>query len=114
MFDQELHPAIPSGAPIRRKTRMQKAKLQLSVRLFLLLTALAVVFLMIGGSAEADVPRTPPTEYVVQPGDTLWAIAEAIGAPGADLRPLIADIARLSGVDADSLQPGQILLIPSH
>lgn len=93
---------------------MQKANLQLSVRLALLLTALAVVFLMIGGSAEADVPRTPPTEYVVQPGDTLWAIAEAIGAPGADLRPLIADIARLSGVDADSLQPGQILLIPSH
>jgi nucleoid-associated protein YgaU len=113
MFDQELHPAIPSGAPIRRKTRMPKAKMQLSVRLFLLLTALAVVFLMIGGSAEADVPTPPPAEYVVQPGDTLWAIASAVATPGADLRPLVADIARLSGIDADSLQPGQILLIPS-
>lgn len=92
---------------------MQKAKLQLSVRLFLLLTALAVVFLMIGGSAEADVPPPPPTEYVVQPGDTLWAIAGTLAAPGADLRPLVTDIARLSGIDADSLQPGQVLLLPS-
>jgi nucleoid-associated protein YgaU len=113
MFDQELHPAIPSGAPIRRKTRMQKANLQLSVRLALLLTALAVVFLMIGGSAEADVPAPPPAEYVVQPGDTLWAIASALAEPGADLRPLVADIARLSGIDADSLQPGQVLLVPA-
>ena len=91
---------------------MQKADLKLSVRLSLLLAALAVVFLMIGGSAEADVPTPPPTEYVVRPGDTLWAIASSVAAPGQDVRPLVADIARLSGVDADSLQPGQVILIP--
>ena len=33
---------------------MQKANLQLSVRLSLLLAALCVVFLMIGGSAQAE------------------------------------------------------------
>ena len=92
---------------------MPKASLRLSVRLSLLLTALAVVFLMIGGSADADVPTPEPTEYVVEPGDTLWAIASTTADPGQDLRRLVADIARLSGVDADSLQPGQILLIPS-
>jgi nucleoid-associated protein YgaU len=92
---------------------MQKAKLQLSVRLSLLLAALAVVFLMIGGSAEADVPAPAPTEYVVRAGDTLWGIASATAEPGQDLRPLVADIARLSGIDADALQPGQVLLIPS-
>jgi nucleoid-associated protein YgaU len=92
---------------------MQKANLQLSVRLSLLLAALSVVFLMIGGSAEADVPTPKPVEYVVQPGDTLWAVASATAGPGEDLRRVVADIARLSDVNADSLQPGQVLLIPS-
>ena len=39
---------------------MQKANLQLSVRLSLLLAALCVVFLMIGGSAQADAPTGAP------------------------------------------------------
>jgi nucleoid-associated protein YgaU len=110
MFDPEQHRV---RAPIRRKVHMQKAKLQLSVRLSLLLAALSVVFLMIGGSAGADVPPPAPSEYVVQPGDTLWAIASLEAGPGVDPRRLVADIARLSDVDADSIQPGQILLIPA-
>jgi nucleoid-associated protein YgaU len=112
MFDDERAKQTRQG-PDQEEDPMQKANLQLSVRLFLLLTALCVVFLMIGGSAEADVPTPAPDEYVVQPGDTLWAIASATAAPGDDLRRVVADIARLSEVDADSLQPGQVLLIPS-
>lgn len=93
---------------------MQKAKLQLSVRLSLLLAALSVVFLMIGGSAEANVPTPAPSEYVVRAGDTLWAIASTAADPGQDVRRLVADIGRLNGVNADTLQPGQILLIPAR
>jgi nucleoid-associated protein YgaU len=112
MFDEEFQPQTSRG-PDQEEDPMQKANLQLSVRLSLLLTALCVVFLMIGGSAEADVPAPAPVEYVVQPGDTLWAIASATATPGDDLRRVVADIARLSEVEADSLQPGQVLLIPS-
>ena len=54
---------------------MQTAKLQLSVRLSLLLAVVCVVFLVIGGSAEADIPAAAPIEYVVESGDSLWAIA---------------------------------------
>jgi nucleoid-associated protein YgaU len=93
---------------------MQVAKLQLSVRLSLLLAVACVVFLMIGGSAEADIPTTEPTEYVVQTGDSLWAIASGAAEQGEDVRRLVADIARLSGVDGGSIFPGQILLIPAH
>jgi len=92
---------------------VQKTKLQLSVRLSLLLAVVCVVFLVIGGSAEADIPPSQPTEYVVQSGDTLLGIASVSAGPGEDVRRLVTDIARLSGVDAGSILPGQILLIPA-
>ncbi len=92
---------------------MQKANLQLSVRLSLLLAALCVVFLMIGGSAQADEPMAAPVEYIVESGDTLWGIAIANTGPDQDVRRLVADIARLSELEGGSIFPGQVLLIPS-
>jgi nucleoid-associated protein YgaU len=92
---------------------VQKTELQLSVRLSLLLAVVCMVFLVIGGSAGADIPPSAPTEYVVEPGDTLWGIASASAGPGEDVRRLVTDIARLSGVDAGSIFPGQVLLVPA-
>ena len=90
---------------------MQKATLQLSVRLTLLLAAVCMVFLMIGGSADAEGP-TPVTEYVVASGDTLWGIAADRVEPGGDVRRLVSDIVELSGVENGMIMPGQILLLP--
>jgi nucleoid-associated protein YgaU len=91
---------------------MQMAKHQLSVRLFLLLAAVCVVFLMIGGAADADIPTPDPIQYVVEAGDTLWAIAAEVAGSEQDVRRLVADIARLSGVEGDLIVPGQVLLLP--
>jgi LysM repeat protein len=79
----------------------------------LLLAAVCVVFLTIGGSAEADQPAPAPVEYVVESGDTLWEIASSVAAPGQDVRRVVADIKRLSGVEAGPIFPGQMLLIPA-
>ena len=90
---------------------MQKATLQLSVRLCLLLAAVCLVFLMIGGSADAEAPGSV-VEYVVVPGDTLWGIAAARTGSGGDIRRLVSDIVELSAVENGMIIPGQILLLP--
>jgi LysM domain len=92
---------------------MQVAKHQLSVRLTLLLAVICMVFLMIGEAADAGTPEAPPMHYVVQDGDTLWSIASRNADPSDDIRRLVSDIARVSGLTSESIVPGQILAIPT-
>ena len=87
-------------------------KRQLSVRLSVLIAAIATVFLLIGGAAEAEGPPPPTIEYVVGAGDTLWSIAGEFVAPGADIRELISDIRDASGMSTSVIIPGQVLQIP--
>ena len=47
--------------------------------------------------------------YVVQPGDSLWSIAEQL-APGGDPRPLVSRLeARVGG---DTVAPGERIRLP--
>ncbi|MXW74840.1 MAG: LysM peptidoglycan-binding domain-containing protein [Acidimicrobiaceae bacterium] len=63
-------------------------------------------------SATTADPRSPDAiVVVVQPGDTLWAIASWLD-PGADPRSLVEALSGIAG--SDTLQPGQQLIIPSH
>jgi nucleoid-associated protein YgaU len=64
----------------------------------------------LGGSTE-PVP-VASRSYVVRTGDTLWAIAGRL-APGRDPRPLVDAIARVNGVEAGDLVPGQTLVLPA-
>jgi Tfp pilus assembly protein FimV len=49
--------------------------------------------------------------YVVESGDTLWAIASHV-ARGHDPREVVDAIEAANGVEAGSLQPGTVLRIP--
>lgn len=79
------------------------------------LVATALLALVVGAAAntllrdgESARPMRPLSAvgdgvYVVQPGDTLWSVAERL-APSGDPRPLVAELrSRHGGVD---LQPG--------
>ena len=48
---------------------------------------------------------------VVEPGDTLWSIASAVGGDG-DVRVLIDEIQHLNGLGSADLLPGQTLQLP--
>jgi len=82
--------------------------------LTLILTALLVlVGVAAGAKAMADSPSSegPRTAVVVEPGDTLWNIAER-HAPDADRRSVIAEIRRLNHLENSTVEVGQELLLP--
>lgn len=81
-------------------------------RLSILLMALAVTLLLLGGVGEASAP-TITMEHRVSSGDTLWTIAEGFTSPGEDLRDSVALLRDLNELTSSGLVPGQVLLVPA-
>ncbi|HXW39302.1 MAG TPA: LysM peptidoglycan-binding domain-containing protein [Acidimicrobiales bacterium] len=83
------------------------------VLMALLLGALALPLGGAGGLSHA--PGSAPAGtghaavYVVQPGDTLWTIAERVD-PSGDPRPLVARMAARLGTD--EVVPGEQITVP--
>lgn len=91
---------------------MQTTRTQLSVQLTVLLAAVCIVFLLVGGAAEAGEPPGPAVDYVVAQGDTLWEIAAAHIDGSEDVRRFIGEIKRRSEITSSVIHPGQVLQIP--
>ena len=62
--------------------------------------------------SAAGLSLTPAVTVTVQPGESLWAIAEAV-APERDPRDVVTDIIQLNNLAAARVVPGQALFIPS-
>lgn len=98
---------LPGPATYRRR-RVVAALLALAV-----VAGAAFVLGRLGGGplapaspAQASKPMVPAstTDYIVQPGDTLWSIARRI-QPEGDVRPLVQSLSRAQG--ASPLRVGQ-------
>jgi hypothetical protein len=90
-----------------RATRFRRRRLAVLVVAVVLLAALVSLtkFVVSTSSARAvgETPASPITEavYVVQPGDTLWSIAQRI-APNEDPRPIVDELRELNeGVELE-------------
>jgi len=62
--------------------------------------------------SAAELSLTPTVTVTVQPGESLWAIAEAV-SPERDPRDVVTDIIQLNNLEAARVVPGQALFIPS-
>jgi hypothetical protein len=108
--------AAPATRPVRSVHLTHRGRLVLIIALML------VGFMVVSlGRAATDAVAADPaapqsgvatTEWVVQPGETLWAIAESV-APDADPRDTIARIVSLNDLPESSVQAGQTLRIPA-
>ncbi len=78
------------------------------------LTSLGVVLALFAafalGAARPSVGATPEARYVVQPGDTLWAIAEA--RYGGDPREGVWKLQEANKLEGSKLRPGDVILVP--
>ena len=87
-------------------------------RITLLLAALGVIAVLAGpvsGALGVGDPGLAPVAdrtYVVEAGDTLWAIASQV-AGDRDPRRVVEQIQAGNAVDAGSLQPGMVLHVPA-
>ena len=76
-----------------------------------LITSVALLVTRVGhADAGLDGQPSAPLVYVVQPGDTLWTIAEAV-APGTDRREAVGQLTDAAG--GTELVPGQRLELPN-
>lgn len=78
------------------------------VLILLVMSAFSTITVNASGSS-ANVYET----VTVQPGDTLWSIAERHMDDSKDIRKFIYEIKKLNNVSADTLTAGQKLMIPA-
>ena len=105
---------VPYDDVVRRpRTRITRRGRLLLVALGSLLLLAAISAGRTGSQAATYVENGPTVQQAtVQPGETLWAVAQRI-APKNDPRDVVAQIRRINHLSTSSLQAGQQLLLPS-
>lgn len=82
--------------------------------IFVLATLVAAAVVFGGARAFAGAEAVAPVTQVhtVVTGDTLWAIAKELTAPGGDVRTTVREIAKLNSLGSEPLLPGDRLVVP--
>lgn len=75
--------------------------------------ALVAAGVLVGVAMLRSTGATVVTEVTVQPGDTLWSIAQRV-APDLDPRSESEQIRQLNDLDGDAITPGIVLEVPTH
>jgi LysM domain len=98
----------------RRTSQVRRRRLALGLLCGALLVLLALPISALGGRTVARsssaITSATPQAYTVQPGDTLWTVAQRVD-PGGDPRVLVAQLAAQTG--STTLIPGERLALPA-
>jgi nucleoid-associated protein YgaU len=88
--------------------RRRAASVVVAAVVAVLLSPLAASAIRLGAPEPAPAQRT----VVVQPGDTLWSIAQR-ARPDDDPRETVATIEAVNGIGAGALEPGRSIVVPA-
>jgi LysM repeat protein len=85
------------------------------VLVFMVMTLLVLAGFMLGTGPSAAAGHTHPARptLIVQPGESLWAVAARI-APQQDPRIVVADLEALNALSSPAVTPGQQLVLPTY
>ncbi|MHB8795960.1 MAG: LysM peptidoglycan-binding domain-containing protein [Candidatus Nanopelagicales bacterium] len=103
--------AAPRSTSLRLTPRGRLAVILASVA-FLALAILASGRFTAAASAVSGASGPATGIVVVQPGETLWQIAQAV-APQADPRETVGTIRELNGLGNEAVRAGQSLVVPA-
>jgi Tfp pilus assembly protein FimV len=108
------HPTVLARR--RHRQRARRRRLLLALASGVAIVALALPWggagghpLATPGPVLAGAAATPGAIYVVQPGDTMWSIAQRLD-PTGDPRAVVAQLE--AQVGSDTLQPGERIHLP--
>ena len=110
-------PQVRASRPARVSMHKPAAQLTRRGRKVVLLGGVIAplsAMLMFGSFANATLTSQGPATQivVVQPGESLWSIAQGI-APGADPRETVNSIRDLNGMTSAVVVKGQSLIVPA-
>ena len=97
-------------APLRLTERGRRVVASLSIAIGLSIAAATVVTVQLQ-DADGGLQLAGSSTVVVQPGDTLWSIAQEV-APEEDPRAVVDAIVDLNGLEDVDLLPGAELQLP--
>jgi nucleoid-associated protein YgaU len=103
----------PAGRPRSTRVRLTRRARRLAVALALCggVVLGSLLNSLVSGAAGDGLHLAGVSSVVVEPGDTLWSIAESV-ADGADVRVVVARIQELNEFEGSALVPGQVLQLP--
>jgi len=112
-----VRPARPATRPTAGPGELRLTRRgRLVVFAAALIVAFAVAFVLAGGSSASDssavIEPSATERIVVEPGQTLWAIAADHAADG-EVRETVHAIERLNGLESPMLVAGQELFVPA-
>ena len=92
-----------------------KSKVRFTVFITLLIVSGAVFTgTCLGWNQASSLSPETYTPVEIQYGDTLWELAKVYGPSDADVRQVIHSICALNETTAETLRPGQTILIPTE
>ena len=104
----------PMTAPLRLTRRGRLTLVALVAALAFVIVSLGQVAASAGSAGESGAAVSTPVSstWVVQPGETLWTIAERLDGE-TDPRETVARIVAMNDLPNSSVQAGQELQIPA-
>ena len=99
----------------RKKSYKIKSKFRFTTSI--IVTIMLIVFMtsnILGLNDVSSLTKNKTVEVEIQSGDTLWMLASKYGPDNTDPREIIHEICRLNDISAESIYPGQIILIPDY